>query len=67
MKAYKVKKLKSRRTIEIVQMDTDDWFYKLKIFNGAKVTESGMIIKDQIQIYLDKYKREGYSIIEEDI
>lgn len=67
MKAYKIKKLKSRRTIEIVQMDADDWFYKLKIFNGTKVTESGMIIKSQIQVYLDKYKIEGYSIIEEDI
>lgn len=69
MKNYTCTKPRSRKVTTIEQMDKDDWFYKLKTFqkSSGKIDEQGMIIKSQIPLWTEKFKREGYLVVVEDI
>jgi hypothetical protein len=67
MKKYTCKKAKGRKTVQIVQLDKEDWFYSVKHISSGKIVEQGMIIKNQIPLYTTKYKGAGDSIVIEDI
>lgn len=69
MKKYTCTIPKSRKVTTIEQMDSDDWFYRLKTFqkSSGKIYEQGMIVKTQIPLWTEKFKRQGYSVVEEDI
>jgi len=67
MKKFTLKKAKGRKYIELVQVDSDDWFYDIRYFNTRKPEKGGMITKNQIPKWTAMYTKNGYSVTEEDI
>jgi hypothetical protein len=69
MKKFVISKLKSKKIIEITQLDKDDWFYKIQHLDKKtrKVDSSGMIIKKQIPEWTEMLSQRGYLIEEQDI
>lgn len=64
-KTYKF--AKGRKRVEIVATDDDNWFFIVTAFRPGKTEKIGMIVVKDIQLWIDKYKREGFSVEEGDI
>lgn len=58
---------KGRKRVEIVAKDEDKWFYIVTQFRPGKTEKIGMIVVKDVQLWIDRYKREGFSVEEGDI
>jgi hypothetical protein len=58
---------KGRKKVEIVAVDADNWFFIVTSFRPGKAEKIGMIVVKDVQLWVDKYKREGFSMEEVDI
>lgn len=69
MRKITISKPRSRSVIEITQMEEEDWFYKIVHYNKStkKVSESAMIVKNQIHLWAERLAKKGYLVVEEDI
>jgi len=69
MKKFTVTKPRSPKLTEIIQKDSDNWFYDVfqRAKKDRKVLHESMITVRDVPMWLSHFKRDGYNIVEEDI
>lgn len=61
---YTFNKVRSPNSIDIVQNKDDDWFFHVITYRTktGKIVNNSMIIKSDLDIWINSIKREGFSL-----